>query len=355
MNDVWPEDPRDLLEPHEITVTCGGADHVVRWERGEVTCEHEDSRQVVGALGGQRTPCEQLAHAWRNAVDGELVGTTTAVLHYCGLPLEIAKELSADDAEAFVARASTTGAVRHLVTRELQRWLETLGATGPFQIDVGVFQPVDPSGDDPVPVGGRASWGRGFRTRAAVLVTTDWYAHVRASGLLVDGQFNLGENRDGAVVLRPRFDLGDFPVAWATRHRADALPVADPEAFRRAAAQPANPDDEVYVGGFCRWDSDHYTGGMMRIGAFDESQFVIFHSVPDANAWMNATNFYETFIVSDPDIVPDYYETEVLEQVPHTFGPTSPPMALLAEAVRHDVDPARWAVRWVEWVQGVRE
>jgi hypothetical protein len=59
------------LEPASVVVRCGGAEHRVRWERGElVACNHgelEDER-ALAALAGERCACVELLDAWRRHV-----------------------------------------------------------------------------------------------------------------------------------------------------------------------------------------------------------------------------------------------------------------------------------------------
>jgi hypothetical protein len=59
------------LEPASLVVRCGGAEHRVRWERGElVACDHgelEDER-ALAALAGERCACVELLDAWHRHV-----------------------------------------------------------------------------------------------------------------------------------------------------------------------------------------------------------------------------------------------------------------------------------------------
>jgi hypothetical protein len=347
----WPENPLDLFEPYDITVVCdGGAEHVVRWDRGVVTCTHDQSSQIVGALGGELSACEQVAQVWRTSPSADLGDNSITYLRFTeGLPAQVAEGLPEEVADEFVARMGVAGAVRRLATQELRAWLQDLGATEPFHLEVGVFAPPAPNSGDVAMVGGRAEWGHGLPTRAVVTLTSDWYDAVRTHGLVVDGMFNLGENADGLVVLRPRLSHGtERPVAWGALHNEYALRAGAAEAFRAAAATPppTDPGDSLFVAGFHRWEPEQYTLHLVKLDALEPDGLVAFTNLADAEAWCRATNVHETFIGGDPDMVPQYYDTELLGGVPHDFDPDSPPAALLEIAARFDVDPARWSVKW---------
>ena len=55
------------LAPAQATVTCGGAEHRLRWEAGELTAlDHEDpeAERALAALGAERCTCVDVLDAW---------------------------------------------------------------------------------------------------------------------------------------------------------------------------------------------------------------------------------------------------------------------------------------------------
>lgn len=60
------------LDPAEITLRCGAAQHRVRWARGAlIACDHGDpeDERALAALAGERCPCVELLGAWARHVD----------------------------------------------------------------------------------------------------------------------------------------------------------------------------------------------------------------------------------------------------------------------------------------------
>jgi hypothetical protein len=60
------------LAPVETTIRCCGADHRIRWERGElVACDHGDpeDERTLAALSGERYACIDLLDAWARHLD----------------------------------------------------------------------------------------------------------------------------------------------------------------------------------------------------------------------------------------------------------------------------------------------
>jgi hypothetical protein len=64
------------LEPAQTTVTCGGADHRLRWADGVLTApDHDDidGERAMAVLGGERCACVDVLDAWARRADDPMV------------------------------------------------------------------------------------------------------------------------------------------------------------------------------------------------------------------------------------------------------------------------------------------
>ncbi len=352
MTESFPDDPRDLLAPFDVAVDCDGCRHVVRWERrGVVSHVHDDADRVVEALGGDTNACFSLAQAWTDPPPKRPVGYNPKA-HLAGTPLaaSVLHDMSLGDADEVAGRVSPSGAMRLLLRRHLSEWLTGLGATGPFQLDVGVYAADtlnDPDGENPPPIGGRAEWCDAVGTHATVMVSTRWWDDVRTHGLIVDGRFNLGAGRDGQlVVLTPTVTGAGRPAAWGTHLTAPAVAL---DALRAAAAAPV--DAALCVAGFCRWENDDFDGVMVRQDdTLAASSLQGFPSAAAAAMWVAAANVYETYMGADPALAPMYYPDGLAALANELFDDQNADPALLLEhAARTATDPADLSVPWTEW------
>lgn len=287
---VLPPNWKANFDSVDLPVRCGEDLHIVKWTPDEIVpLRHTRSEITLTALGGKLCPCLMIANAW---MTGKLDNNLEVK--------DIVECLSVDDLEIFFERLNCLEATHRIMESVFGSWMLHYGA------EIHLHKEVQTWSEEPssfVPVGGFAAWGSGAKSRAAILVSDQWYNDVSSHKPYIQGRFYLGHNGRGHILLEPTILQRSKGVVIATARyvetieEAELLSPVDPVPFRRYSRKGNVSDSAEYVG-----FTKNYNETLAKSSQIRTSRVLLdekLYSQKDAATWSLRENVWQTFVV-DP-------------------------------------------------------